>query len=208
MIKKLEHKMQQEASDRQKLDEERRRAETEIQRVQKTLESERALALDKEEIYKRLQIRESELAEKLAGALEDQEKLEEQLDELILAKKKAESESQSLSNELAHAGQIISKLEAEKKDLFGRISELDERLLEVEDVRSRKTQLEEDLRQEINLLKSHLSMKERKIQEFEQKSLKSQQDIDIRLASTTKELQASKRQAKDLSEENRQIKTS
>ncbi|PMD57755.1 uncharacterized protein K444DRAFT_614710, partial [Hyaloscypha bicolor E] len=49
-------------------------------RIQQTLESERALALDKEEIFKRLQYREAELSDKLAGALEDQEKLEDQLD--------------------------------------------------------------------------------------------------------------------------------
>lgn len=67
-IEKLELRMQQQHSERRKLEEERRRADTEVQRIRKTLESERSLALDKEEIFKRLQIRETELNEKLAIA--------------------------------------------------------------------------------------------------------------------------------------------
>lgn len=67
-IQKLETKMQKDNTERQKLEDERRRAHTEVQRIQKTLENERSLALDKEEIFKRLQHRESELSEKLAEA--------------------------------------------------------------------------------------------------------------------------------------------
>ena len=67
-IEKLELRMQQQHGERRKLEEERRRADSEVQRIRKTLESERSLALDKEEIFKRLQIRETELNEKLTIA--------------------------------------------------------------------------------------------------------------------------------------------
>lgn len=67
-IQNLEAKMQKETNERQKLEDERRRAYTEVQRIQQTLENERSLALDKEEIFKRLQHRESELSDKLASA--------------------------------------------------------------------------------------------------------------------------------------------
>ena len=75
MIKELNEKMRLELENRQKLEEERRNCHADMVRVQQTLESERALALDKEEIFKRLQNREFELEEKLAGAIEDQERL-------------------------------------------------------------------------------------------------------------------------------------
>ncbi|KAK3044967.1 hypothetical protein LTS18_014917, partial [Coniosporium uncinatum] len=107
MITTLQQKMVDEAAERQRVEEERRRAESEIQRVQNTLESERALALDKEEIFRRLQNREAELSDKLAGAIDDQEKLEEQLDELMLAKRRAEDQAVSYRKELEQAGEII-----------------------------------------------------------------------------------------------------
>ena len=68
-IQSLQSKMEQEANSRQKLEEDRRRAEGEIAKIQQVLEGERALALDKDEIFRRLQTRETELSEKLAEAL-------------------------------------------------------------------------------------------------------------------------------------------
>ena len=67
-IKKLQEKMMLEEQNRSKVEDERWRAEGEVHRIQQTLESERALALDKEEIFRRLQDREAELTEKLQGA--------------------------------------------------------------------------------------------------------------------------------------------
>ncbi|KAF2758920.1 hypothetical protein EJ05DRAFT_326425 [Pseudovirgaria hyperparasitica] len=122
MIKALEQRMQNEAGDRQRLDEDRRRAETEIQRIQQTLESERALALDKDEIFKRLQLRETELAEKLSEALDDQEKLEDQIDEILDAKKQIESQADAWRKELQSAGEIISRLEAENAVRLKKVS--------------------------------------------------------------------------------------
>ncbi|KAI4949284.1 hypothetical protein J4E91_005022 [Alternaria rosae] len=206
MIHQLEEKMQQEAAERQRVEDERRRAEMDIQRIQKTLESERALALDKEEIFKRLQLRETELSEKLAGAIEDQDQLEDQLDDLMEAKRRTEEEVEHLRKELEQAGQIISKLEGETQELEEQNARLDQQLKELEVKQSQRSQAEETMNQEIKMLKSHLSLKERKLEDLEHKLLKTDQDLDIKLAASQKEVQAGKTQIKELLDENRQIR--
>ncbi|EKV12974.1 Myosin type II heavy chain, putative [Penicillium digitatum PHI26] len=205
-IQQLEAKMKQDLADRNKLDEERRRTEIEIQKIQHTLESERALALDKEEIFKRLQGREVDLAEKLAGAITDQEALEEQLDELVDAKRKIDDQLQLRIAQLEQAGLIIEQLESEKKNLQSRAKELDSKLSEMELQFSGKNCQIQKLDQEINILQSHLSLKDRKLQDLEARMLKTDQDLDIKLANTSKELEKSKKQICDLSEENRSIR--
>tara|TARA_R110002003_G_scaffold37_18_gene2243 strand:+ start:19526 stop:25507 length:5982 start_codon:yes stop_codon:yes gene_type:complete len=205
MILKLEEKMQLEAVEKQRVEDERRRAEMDIQRIQKTLESERALALDKEEIFKRLQFREAELTEKLAGAIEDQDQLEDQLDELMEAKKKIEAQAEVWRRDLEQAGQIISNLEDEKQDLEQQLSHLEQQLQELEAAKSQRSAAEETLSQEVKMLTSHLSLKERKLEELQAKLL-TDQDLDIKLAASVKEVQASKKQIKDLLEENRQVR--
>ncbi|KAI9695885.1 MAG: hypothetical protein M1836_006002 [Candelina mexicana] len=206
VIQKLEVKVQQEATNRQRLEEDRRRAETEIQRVQQTLESERALALDKEEIYKRLQDRETELSEKLSGALDDQEKLEDQLDDLMLAKKRAEEQAELWRSQLEQAGHIIAKLEDEKRELLDQSAMLDEQLAEIQKAGTERSEMHESLNQEVKMLKSHLALKERKLHDLEDKLIKSDQEMDIKLADTNKDLQVSKKQVKDLLGDNRQIR--
>ena len=206
LIQKLEQKAQQEAANRQKLEDDRRRADSEIQRVQQTLESERALALDKEEIFKRLQHRETELSEKLAGALDDQESLEEQLDELIVAKKKAEEQADQWRIQLEQAGQIISRLESEKKQLTEELQELGGQISVIDMLRAERDEKHENLSQEIRMLNSQISLKDRKIRDYEIKLLKTDQDLDTRLANTTKELSISKSQIRELVEDNRQIR--
>ena len=206
MIQKLEVKMQQENNDRQKLEEERRRAETEVQRIQQTLESERSLALDKEEIFKRLQQREAELSEKLAGTIEDQEHLEDQLDELINAKKTAEEEADKRRGQLEQAGLIIQRLEADKNDLIEQVAELDEHILDVEKARSEKNDTHEALVQDNKMLQSQLHLQERKVSDLEARLLKTDQDLDVKLANTTKELNNSRKQIKELLDENRHIR--
>ncbi|KAI9929976.1 hypothetical protein MW887_011786 [Aspergillus wentii] len=205
-IQALEAKRKQDVADRQKLDEERRRTEVEIQKIQQTLESERALALDKEEIFKRLQIREVELSEKLAGAIADQESLEDQLDSLIDAKKRADDQLELRITQLEQAGEIIQRLENDKHDMESRLEELDARLAEADSASSSKDRQIDDLGQEIKMLQSHLSLKERKLHDLEAKLLKSDQDLDIKLANTSKELDKSKKQVKDLIEDNRSIR--
>lgn len=205
-IKELEAKMKQDLSDKQRLDEERRRTELEIQKIQQTLESERALALDKEEIFKRLQEREGELAEKLSEAIADQEKLEEQLDDLVDAKKKTDEQLQLRITQLEQAGQIIQQLEAEKNELQSSLQNLEARFAEAEGQFSGKNGQIQELNQEIKMLQSHLSLKDRKLQELEAKLLKTDQDLDIKLANTSKELDKSKKQVRDLLSENQSIR--
>ena len=206
MIHKLELKMQQENNDRMRLDEERRRADSEVQRIQQTLESERSLALDKEEIFKRLQQREAELTEKLAGAIEDQENLEDQLDDLVDAKKRAEEQANKWRVQLEQAGQIITRLESDKNELLDQITKLDSRIGENERARSEKNDRHESLVQDKKMLESQLHLQERKVSDLESRLLKTDQDLDIKLASTTKDLQLSRKQVKDLLDDNRQIR--
>ena len=198
MIQKLQGRIQHENEDRQKLEEDRRRADAEVQRIQQTLESERSLALDKEEIFKRLQQRDSELTEKLAGALEDQEHLEDKLDDLIESKRKAEEQAGKWRVQLEQAGQIISRLEGEKRELVDQISGLDQKLAEVEQTHIEKVHMQENLAQDNKMLQSQLLLQQRKVSDLESKLLKTDQDLDIKLANTTKELLVSKKEAKSL----------
>lgn len=184
MIQKMEEKMQAEAAEMQRLDEERRRADAELARVQKTLEAERALALDKDEIFKRLQEREADLTEKLAGALEDQDDLEEQIDELIAAKRKVDDQAEAWRAELEQGAELIQRLEEEKRELKVRLEEVES---EIENQRNddiqRKDQLEA-LEQEVKMLKSHLGLKERKIADYEKQLAKVDRDLDEKLSQT------------------------
>ncbi|KMU86069.1 myosin-9 [Coccidioides immitis H538.4] len=99
----------------------------------------------------------------------------------------------------------MGRLEKEKKELHGRISELDDELKAVETTHQQRDSEIHKLNQEIKVLNSHLSLKERKLQDLEAKVLKSGQDLDIKLANTTKELQLSQSQVKGLQEENREF---
>ena len=205
-IQKLRSKMQEDVESRQKTEEDRRRAESEIQRIQQTLESERALALDKEEIFKRLQEREVELSEKLAGAIEDQEHLEDQLDELIDAKKDAEGHVGNLQRQLEQAGAIIAKLENEKQELTDQLAGLDEHLKSIEKSQYDNDEKSESLMQDKKMLESQLHLQERKVADLEAKLLKTDQDLEVKYLNASKELQSSRKQNKDLLEDSRQIR--
>ena len=205
MIQKLNERVRHEASERQRLDEERRNANIEMQRIQQTLESERSLALDKEEIFKRLQFREAELSDKLAGALDDQEKLEDQLDDLLEAKKKAEQQAEKCRTELEQAGLIVAKLESEKRELSERLEDLDEQLTRLAQSQADRSAEESRLSQDVRMLQSQLGLKDRKVQDLENKLLKVDQDLDIKLANTTKELLSVRTREQDLIAENRQV---
>ncbi|KAJ6146656.1 hypothetical protein N7497_008638 [Penicillium chrysogenum] len=173
-IQQLEAKMKQDLADRNKLDEERRRTEIEIQKIQHTLEN--------------------------------QEGLEEQLDELVDAKRKIDDQLQLRITQLEQAGLIIQQLESEKNSLQSQVQELDSKLSETEAQFSGKNSQIQELGQEIKMLQSHVSLKDRKLQDLEAKLLKTDQDLDIKLANTSKELDKSKKQIRDLSEENRSIR--
>ncbi|KAL2015222.1 hypothetical protein VTK56DRAFT_6051 [Thermocarpiscus australiensis] len=205
IIRQLNDKMKSEALDRQKLEEERRNVHAEMMRIQQTLESERALALDKEEIFKRLQIREAELEDKLAGALEDQEKLEEQLDSLLEAKKRAEEDVERYRAQLEQAAGLIARLENEKSELAGRVADLERALDDITKAQSERTEQEAALEGEVKVLQSQLALKERKVRDLEGKLLKNDQDLEVKLVTAQKELQASRSKNSQLSAENHQI---
>lgn len=148
-IQKLETKMQKESSDRQKLEEDRRRAYTEVQRIQQTLENERSLALDKEEIFKRLQHRESELSDKLATASrnagevkkrdETIQRLEAKLQLEILGRQSIEDEFKRAEAEVQRLQQISENERSNalgKEEIFKRFQEREaesnKKLIEIE----------------------------------------------------------------------------
>lgn len=205
MIKQLHEKMKLEADNRQKLEEERRNVHAEMLRVQQILESERALALDKEEIFKRLQLREAELEDKLAGALDDQERLEDQLDSLLEAKKRAEDDIERYRSQLEQAAGIIARLEQEKSELAGRVSDLERAIDDITQRQSERSEQEAALEDEIKMLESQLSLKDRKVRDLETKLLKADQDLEVKLLNTQKELQASRSKNSILSAENHGI---
>ncbi|KAI9844057.1 MAG: hypothetical protein M1838_002329 [Thelocarpon superellum] len=205
-IQRLEQAIKSDAAEKQRLDEDRRRADAEIQRIQHTLESERALALDKDEIFRRLQEREAELSDKLAGALADQEGIEDQLEHVLTAKRKVEEKAEGWRRQLEQAGQLIARLEGEKHALSDERTELQARLDHVARDHSAIDGVREQLGQEIGLLQSQLSLKARKVQDLEQKLRDGDEDLTLRLADTTRNLEGSRRQIQALVEENRQTR--
>ena len=205
-IQQLEIRVRRENDERQRLEEERRRAEGEVQRIQQTLESERSLALDKEEIFERLRQRETELTEKLSGAIEDQENLEDQMDELIDAKRRAEEQAAKWREQLEQAGIIISRLEEDKRNLLDQSSDLEDRLADIEREHAEENASHERLSQDNKMLQSQLNLQQRKISDLEGKLLKTDQDLDIKFAKTRKDLHSSQRQVEALTREKDQLR--
>lgn len=183
-IEQLQARVKEDQHERQRIEEDRRRAELEISRVQSTLESERALALDKEEIFKRLQQRESELSEKLAASLHEQDTLEDQLDAAIDSKRQTEGELVTRREQVIQASQIIQRLEADKQDLRQQISKLEQDVVSAE----RETSKYENLDQEIRSLRSQVGVKERKIHELESTSSQEAREKDLRISTLEAEL--------------------
>ncbi|PKS09414.1 hypothetical protein jhhlp_004029 [Lomentospora prolificans] len=205
MIRELNEKILSEAESKKKLEEDRRNTHAEMVRIQQTLESERALALDKEEIFKRLQLREAELEDKLAGALDDQERLEDQLDDLLEAKRQAGLEVEKYRSQLEQAAGLIARLEDEKQTLAQKVADLETAIEEVSQQQTQRSQQEAMLEEEIKMLQSQLAMKDRKTKDLESKLLKADQDLEVKLHTTQKELQSSKLREQHLSRENRDI---
>ncbi|EON95916.1 putative myosin type ii heavy chain protein [Phaeoacremonium minimum UCRPA7] len=205
LIRQLHEKMRQETTDRQRLEDERRNVHTEMLRIQQTLESERALALDKEEIFKRLQLREAELEDKLAGAIEDAEKLEDQLDDLLDSKKRAEDEVEKYRSQLEQAAALIARLEEEKTELAGRVSDLEQAIEDISQRQSERSQQEAALEDEVHMLQSQLALKDRKARDLEGKLLKIDQDAEVKLVAAQKELQNYRTREQKLIAENRDV---
>lgn len=205
MIRQLNDKVRQELADRQKLEEDRRNVHTEMMRVQQTLESERALALDKEEIFKRLQQREAELEDKLAGAIDDAEKLEDELDGIIEAKKRAEAEVEKFREQLEQAASLIGRLEEEKTELAGRVLDLEQAIEDVSNSQNERSEQEAMLEEELKMLESQLAIKDRKARDLEGKLLKTDQDAEVKVYAAQKEVQSYKTKQQQLIAENRDV---
>ncbi|KAK2593294.1 class II myosin [Conoideocrella luteorostrata] len=206
MIKQLNEKMRLGVEQREKLEDDRRNTHAEMQRIQQTLESERALALDKEEIFKRLQNREAELEEKLAGAIDDQERLEDQLDDLMEAKRRAEQDVEKFRLQLEQAASLISKLEEEKGKLSLKAVELEDSVKEISQRQSERSEQEAALADEIKVLQSHLSLKDRKAQDLESKLLQLDQDNQVKFRTIQKEVDTARLRESRLSQENKDVK--
>lgn len=203
-IQQLNEKMRQESENRTRLEEERRNCIADLMRTQQILESERALALDKDEIFKRLQLRESELEEELKGAIEDQEKLENQLDDLLDAKKRAEQEVDKYRSQLDQAAALIARLEEEKSELDAQVSDLEAELEQLSQKQADRSAQENALEDEVKMLQSQLSLKDRKLRDAEGKLLKTEQDADIKTAASQKELQSLRSREQRLTTEHRE----
>ncbi|KAL1895055.1 class II myosin [Sporothrix stenoceras] len=201
-IRQLQNEMQQHAEGRMKLEDDRRATLAEMARIQQTLESERALALDKEEIFKRLQQREAELEDKLSGALDDQERLEDQLDDLLEAKKRAGDEVEKYRMQLEQAAGLIGRLEEEKKELAQQITHLERAMEDAAQKQSERSEQEMVLADEVKMLQSQLSIKDRKARDLEGRLLAVDQDAAVKLAAAQKELQASRSKEQRLTMEN------
>ncbi|KIX10134.1 uncharacterized protein Z518_01215 [Rhinocladiella mackenziei CBS 650.93] len=189
-IEQLQAKMRQDAAERHRVEDERRRAEIDVQRIQQTLEAERALALDKEEIFKRLQYRESELTEKLSEAIAEQETLEDQLDEAMVSRKKAEEELSTRREQVLQAGQIITRLEAEKKDLQRQVDKLEDELENVEKTHSQNDDRLETISRELRTLKTQLGVKDQKIFDLDTSLKRAEKDKEDRTTSLEQELRS------------------
>lgn len=205
MIKQLNDKMMIESETRLKLEEDRRNCHSELARIQQTLESERALALDKEEIFKRLQARETELEEKLVGAIEDQEKLEDQLDDIMEARNRAEQDVEKFRAQLEQAAILIAKLEEEKSRLSVKVVELERTINALTKKQSERSEKEAALEGEIKMIQSQLALKDRKARDLESKLLKIDQDAEVKLHAAHKELESVKTRESRLTKENREV---
>ena len=201
-IEALHNKMKQDGQERHRIEEERRRAELEKHNIQQTLEAERALYLDKEEIFKRLQDREVELSEKLAEAIAEQEALEDQLDDAIDAKKNNEEELTMRRDQVLQAGQIITRLENEKKSFQQQLDKAEEELEHVEKTHTQNDTKVDDLNQEIRSLKSQISLKDRKLSEVESDLHQAQRERDTKLSSLEQDLRSIRSQ---ISQKDRQV---
>ncbi|KAI9726938.1 MAG: hypothetical protein M1828_000286 [Chrysothrix sp. TS-e1954] len=158
------------------LESERARSDQEINDSRRALDEERAEFTTDRETIERLRDREAELSEKLSGALEDQDHLEDQMDQLVLAKKKAQDETTLVRKELEQAGRLLTGFGDEKAALTKRISGLERELSTLKESKSQTSQTELRLQQDIAQLNDRLNMKDHRVKELESKATQSDQE--------------------------------
>lgn len=188
-IEKLEKNIKEAETLKQKLEEDYRKAGTELAQVKEVLEREREIALDKEEILKRVQQHESDLEEQLAGALEDLDNLEIQCEELLMAKKKVDSEIETWKGELVKGAKLIGILETEKAKLKEQLYLVEEELdASSATQQSQKTQID-SLTGELEYLRSQLEERQARIAELEDMLEKAEARMSENSQSSEKNLQ-------------------
>lgn len=187
-IKKLEANLKKVEGEKNQLSEEQRERDSELESLKSVLESERATALDKDEILKRSQIRESDLETQLAGALDDLDRLEVQCEELLIAKKKATSEADTWRTELTNGAHLIGLLEDEKAKLKEQIllleAELEQTSTDHQTQRSEMDKVASDL----EFLRSKLKEREEEINGLESQLQEQQQQLSVRVKDSEKSL--------------------
>ncbi|ANB14876.1 myosin 1 [Sugiyamaella lignohabitans] len=127
-IKKLETAMKSIQEEKALLEDKHIEAEQQVEKLNKELEGVKLLVLDKDEILKRSQEQEAALEEQLNTSLEDLDRLELQIEELLEAKKKVTSQADLWRKELENGAVLIGMLEKEKVDLKERIAQLEQEL--------------------------------------------------------------------------------
>jgi myosin protein heavy chain len=100
----------------------------------------------------------------------------------MIAKRKTEEQAELWRKELEQAGDLIAKLEEEKQDLSVRLESIERQLTAAETARTQRTDAEDKLEQEIELLRSHMSLKEKKLNELEEALMESDQKLDEHLS--------------------------
>ncbi|KAK9455890.1 P-loop containing nucleoside triphosphate hydrolase protein [Dipodascopsis uninucleata] len=171
-----------------------RRIEVELKKLQDILASERALALDKEEILRRAQEREGDLEEQLAEALDDLDRLEAQCEELLETKRKADQEINQWRNELEKGAQIIGRLEGEKGTAENRIRELNNQL-------ANQLGQEKGLQSQIDRLSDEVTELERRLKESDIEVEDRLQQARLRYDNTSRQLETAVKTNQELREE-------
>ena len=116
--------------------------------------------------------------------------MEDQLDAAIASKQQTEEELITRREQVIQAGQIITRLEAEKKDLQKQIEQLNEDLIHAE----RDTSKVDGLDQEVRSLRSQIGVKDRKLHELESNHSQADREKDTKISSLEQELRALKSQ--------------
>ncbi|KAI9823538.1 MAG: hypothetical protein M1826_007694 [Phylliscum demangeonii] len=164
----LHSRLKQDATGNQRLEEERKQAEGELQRMQQLLESERAQTRAKDETIRQLQHREMELDRQLSETWHDQEQLESQLDELIAGKRKIDEELQVRQQQLEQAAQTIANLETGRGTLESLLQECSDLHARLDTELSRSS----DLNASVDLYKGRAEEYLRKVEQAEVAAMK------------------------------------
>lgn len=201
-IKKLEQAVKLMTSERNAANDDQRKIELNIAKLQETLDSERRLALDKEEFLQRSQEREVDLEDQLTGALDDLDRLELQCEELLLAKKRVDAQTDAWRNELENGALIIGALEKEKAQLKEHISTIEEELAQTASNQATGLEKYDQLTQEVADLKQVLAKRDQQIEELEKSVAKSEEETKHKLAGVVSDLESTNAFAKELQSHN------